>query len=156
MINVLFICHGNICRSPMAEFIFKDMVEKRGLADNFTIESCATSTEEIGRSLHPGARAKLDQMGIPHQRRRARRLTKKDYEDFDYLLCMDEWNVRNTRRIIRKDPDDKVHMLLEYAGQRREIADPWYTDNFDETYDDLILGCEAFLQYLKENRQLSF
>ena len=95
-----------------------------------------------------GAKRKLDEMGIPNERRRARQLTRQDYDRFDYLLCMDEWNVRNIMRIIKKDPENKVHMLLEYAGERREIADPWYTGNFDETYDDLTKGCTAFLEYL--------
>lgn len=148
MIKVLAICHGNICRSPMCEFILKDMIRKKGREDEFYIESCATSTEEIGRSLHPGAKRKLDEMGIPNERRRARQLTRQDYDKFDYLLCMDEWNVRNIMRIIIKDPEKKVHMLLEYAGEQREIADPWYTGNFDETYDDLTRGCTAFLRYL--------
>ena len=148
MIKVLAICHGNICRSPMCEFILKDMIRKKGREDEFYIESCATSTEEIGRSLHPGAKRNLDEMGIPNERRRARQLTRQDYDRFDYLLCMDEWNVRNIMRIIKKDPENKVHMLLEYAGERREIADPWYTGNFDETYDDLTKGCTAFLEYL--------
>lgn len=148
MIKVLAICHGNICRSPMCEFILKDMIRKKGREDEFYIESCATSTEEIGRSLHPGAKRKLDERGIPNERRRARQLTRQDYDKFDYLLCMDEWNVRNIMRIIKKDPEKKVHMLLEYAGERREIADPWYTGNFDETYDDLTRGCTAFLRYL--------
>ena len=148
MIRVLAICHGNICRSPMCEFILKDMIRQKGLEDEFYIESCATSTEEIGRSLHSGAKRKLDEMGIPNERRRARQLTREDYDAFDYLICMDEWNVRNIMRIIRRDPENKVHMLLEYAGERREIADPWYTGNFDETYEDLIRGCTGFLQYL--------
>ena len=132
----------------MCEFILKDMIRKKGREDEFYIESCATSTEEIGRSLHPGAKRKLDEMGIPNERRRARQLTRQDYDRFDYLLCMDDWNVRNIMRIIKKDPENKVHMLLEYAGERREIADPWYTSNFDETYDDLTKGCTAFLEYL--------
>lgn len=102
MIKVLAICHGNICRSPMCEFILKDMIRKKGREDEFYIESCATSTEEIGRSLHPGAKRKLDEMGIPNERRRARQLTRQDYDKFDYLLCMDEWNVRNIMRIIKK------------------------------------------------------
>ena len=148
MIRVLAICHGNICRSPMCEFILKDMIRQKGLEDEFYIESCATSTEEIGRSLHPGAKRKLDEMGIPNERRRARQLTREDYDAFDYLICMDEWNVRNIMRIIRRDPENKVHMLLEYAGERREIADPRYTSNFVETYEDLIRGCTGFLQYL--------
>ena len=132
----------------MCEFILKDMIRQKGLEDEFYIESCATSTEEIGRSLQPGAKRKLDEMGIPNERRRARQLTREDYDAFDYLICMDEWNVRNIMRIIRRDPENKVHMLLEYAGERREIADPWYTGNFDETYEDLIRGCTGFLQYL--------
>lgn len=154
MINILFICHGNICRSPMGEFLLKHLTKEEGISSQFHIESCATSTEEIGRSLHPGAKAKLDAMGIPNQRRQARQLTRQDYDQFDYLLCMDEWNVRNSMRILRKDPEQKVHMLLEYAGQHREIADPWYTGNFDETYDDLLTGCKAFLAYLKENDEI--
>lgn len=154
MLRVLFVCHGNICRSPMGEFLLKYLTKEEGISDQFYIESCATSTEEIGRSLHPGAKAKLDEMGIPNHRRQARQLTRQDYDRFDYLLCMDEWNIRNSMRILRKDPEHKVHMLLEYAGQHREIADPWYTGNFDETYDDLMVGCKAFLTYLKENQKI--
>ncbi|MBQ9156946.1 MAG: low molecular weight phosphotyrosine protein phosphatase [Eubacterium sp.] len=148
MINVLFICHGNICRSPMGEFILKDMVKKRGAADDFIIASCATSTEEIGRDLHPGAKRKLKEMGIPFSRRQARQITRRDYEDYDYLLCMDRANIRNTLRRIKDDPEDKLHMLLEYAGKNRDIADPWYTGDFDPTYEDLVEGCQAFLEYL--------
>ena len=135
MIKVLFICHGNICRSPMGEFILKDMVKKRGLEDSFQISSCATSREEIGNPMHPGARAKLDAMEIPHTKRQARQLTKQDYEVYDYLLCMDKWNINNVKRIINHDPKHKVHLLLEFAGKKRDIADPWYTGNFDETYE---------------------
>lgn len=148
MIKVLFICHGNICRSPMGEFILKDMVKKKGLEDSFQIASCATSREEIGNSLHPGAVRKLDEMGIPHRRRQAVQLTREDYDTYDYLLCMDRWNVNNVQRIIRHDPKHKVYMLLEFAGTKRDIADPWYTGNFDETYDDLVKGCKAFLEEL--------
>ena len=148
MIKVLMICHGNICRSPMAEFILKDMVKKKGMEDSFLIASCATSREEIGNSLHPGARAKLDEMGIPHKKRAAVQLTKEDYTTYDYLLCMDQWNIINVKRIIGHDPKHKVHLLLEYAGVKRDIADPWYTGNFDVTYDDIVQGCEAFLEEL--------
>ena len=128
MIKVLMICHGNICRSPMAEFILKDMVKKKGMENSFLIASCATSREEIGNSLHPGARAK----------RAAVQLTKEDYTTYDYLLCMDQWNINNVKRIIGHDPKHKVHLLLEYAGVKRDIADPWYTGNFDVTYDDIV------------------
>ncbi len=148
MIKVLFICHGNICRSPMAEFILKEMVKEKGLEDSFQIASCATSREEIGNSLHPGAVAKLDEMGIPHHRRKAVQLKKEDYDRYDYLLCMDRWNINNIRRMIPYDPNHKIHMLLEYAGVKRDIADPWYTGNFDETYEDLIWGCQSFLEEL--------
>ena len=161
MIKVLMICHGNICRSPMAEFILKDMVKKKGMENSFLIASCATSREEIGNSLHPGARAKLDEMGIPHKKRAAVQLTKEDYTTYDYLLCMDQWNINNVKRIIGHDPKHKVHLLLEYAGVKRDIADPWYTGcfvfismrntytgNFDVTYDDIVQGCEAFLEEL--------
>lgn len=148
MIKVMFICHGNICRSPMGEFILKDMVKKRGLEDSFQIASCATSREEIGNSIHPGAKAKLDEMGIPHMKRQAVQLTKQDYDTYDYLLCMDKWNINNVKRIIGHDPKHKVHLLMEFAGTKRDIADPWYTGNFDETYEDLIQGCEAFLEEL--------
>ena len=103
---------------------------------------------DSGNSLHPGARAKLDEMGIPHKKRAAVQLTKEDYTTYDYLLCMDQWNINNVKRIIGHDPKHKVHLLLEYAGVKRDIADPWYTGNFDVTYDDIVQGCEAFLEEL--------
>ncbi len=148
MIRVLFICHGNICRSPMAEFVFKDMVAKAGLSDKFHIESAATSNEEIGNPVHYGTREKLASLGISCAGKTARRMTKKDYESYDYLLAMDKNNVRNIMRIIGNDPGNKVHLLLEYAGSARDIADPWYTGNFDVTYDDILEGCSAFLKYV--------
>ncbi len=152
MINVLFICHGNICRSPMAEFVFKDMVKKEGLSESFHIESAATSNEEIGNPVHYGTREKLKPLGISVSGKTARRMTKKDYEKYDYLLAMDKNNIRNIMRIIDKDPDDKVHLLLEYTGSTRDIADPWYTGNFDVTYDNILEGCTAFLSYLKQTK----
>ncbi len=155
MIKVLFICHGNICRSPMAEYVMKDMVRKAGCEAEFEIASAATSREEIGNDIHRGTKAKLREQGIAFEKRQARQVTKKDYEDFDYLILMDRENKRGLSRIISADPYNKVHMLLGFAGKDRDIADPWYTGNFDETYDDVVAGCQAFLQSLaKQNLQL--
>ena len=148
MIKVLFICHGNICRSPMAEFLLKDMIKKEGLADRFVIASAGTSREEIGNPVHQGTRKKLAQDHISAAGKYAVQLTKEDYTTYDYLLCMDQWNINNVKRIIGHDPKHKVHLLLEYAGVKRDIADPWYTGNFDVTYDDIVQGCEAFLEEL--------
>ena len=151
MIKVLFVCHGNICRSPMAEFVLKDMTEKRGIADQFQIASAATSTEEIGNPVHYGTRNKLKQYGISTSGKYAVQLTKKDYQKYDYILGMDQWNIRNISRIVRTDPEQKVHLLLDYTDDPRDIADPWYTGNFDRTYDDIVEGCTAFLAYLSKN-----
>lgn len=150
MTKILFICHGNICRSPMAEFVFKDMVKKAGLENEFIIDSAATSTEEIGNPMHYGTRTKLRQMNIPFTDHRARQITIDDYNDWDLLICMDRNNLRNMQRILGEDTDDKMHFLLEYAGLNRDIADPWYTDNFDETYDDVVLGCRGLLKKFQE------
>ena len=154
MIKVLFICHGNICRSPMAEFVFKDMVKKQYLDNKFHIESAATSREEIGNDVHHGTRRKLAEVGIPVERRKARQVTKADYDSYDYLLLMDEWNHRNLMRIIGSDNENKVHGLLDFSKKPRDIADPWYTGNFDITYDDVVEGCETFLEYLKEKGEI--
>lgn len=148
MIKVIFLCHGNICRSTMVEFVFKDMVAKAGLGDSFYIESAATSREEIGNDTHYGTKRKLDEVGIPYTKRKARQVTKQDYIDFDYLIIMDQENRRGLNRIINGDPEGKVFKLLDFAGLDRDIADPWYTGNFDDTYDDVVLGCEALLQKL--------
>lgn len=148
MIKILFICHGNICRSPMAEFVMKDLVEKCGKSDDFLIESRATSTEEIGNPVHQGTRRKLAEHGISCSGKRAVQLRKSDYEKYDLLICMDDWNVRNTLRIIVSDPQNKVRKLLSFAGESGDIADPWYTGNFDETYDDVLRGCTALLEKL--------
>ena len=148
MIKVLFICHGNICRSTMAEFVFKDMASKAGKDDDFYIESAATSREEIGSDTHPGTKKKLSENGIPFTRRKARQLTKRDYEAFDYIIGMDDANVRNIMNICGGDPEGKVFKLLDFAGKDRSIADPWYTGNFDETYDDVTEGCEALMRSL--------
>lgn len=148
MIRVLFCCHGNICRSTMAEFVFKDMASKAGKDDDFYIESAATSREEIGSDTHPGTKKKLSENGIPFTRRKARQLTKRDYEAFDYIIGMDDANVRNIMNICGGDPEGKVFKLLDFAGKDRSIADPWYTGNFDETYDDVTEGCEALMRSL--------
>lgn len=154
MIKVLFICHGNICRSPMAEFVLKDMVKKRGIADRFYIASAATSTEEIGNPVHYGTRNKLNACGISTAGKYAVQMKKADYEKYDYLLGMDQWNIRNMKRIAGKDPEHKIHMLLDFSKEPRAIADPWYTGNFDVTYDDIVEGCEAFLEFLEKEHRL--
>ena len=148
MIKILFICHGNICRSPMAEFVFKDMVHKAGRDSEFLIESAATSTEEIGNDIHHGTREKLRKEGIPFTRRAARQITARDYDYYDYLVAMDEENLYYMNRRWNNDPDNKIRLLLEFAGKNREIADPWYTGNFDRTYLDVVEGCEAMLAAL--------
>ena len=152
MIKILFICHGNICRSPMAEFVMRDMVTKRGLGGQFYIASSATSREEIGNPVHPGTRKKLKELGISTSGKYAVQLKKKDYQEYDYLIGMDEWNIRNILRIVGSDPQGKVHKLLEFAGSGRDIADPWYTGNFEVTYEDIREGCEGLLSHiLREN-----
>ena len=139
---------GKVCRSPMAEFVFKDMVKKSGCADQFYIASAATSTEEIGNPVHRGTRQKLKEFGISTEGKYAVQLRKSDYEKYDYLIGMDTANIRNMNRIAGGDPEGKIYKLMSFAGVSRDIADPWYTGNFDETYDDIVEGCEAFLKYL--------
>ena len=149
MINILFICHGNICRSTMAEFYMKHIVAKAGLSDSIYIESAATSCEEIGNDTHYGTKQKLDEMGIPHTRRKARQVTVDDYHNFDYLIIMDENNARNLHRIIGDDVDSKVYKAMCFVGESRDVKDPWYTGNFDETYEDVSRSCDALLELLK-------
>ena len=151
MIKVLFVCHGNICRSPMAEFIMKNLVEERGLSSDFYIASAATSTEEIGSRVHHGTAAILDRLGIDYSGKRARQMTKKDYQDYDMLIGMDEWNMRNMNRIAGGDPEGKLHLLLDFTDRPGDVADPWYTRNFEVTYRDIMDGCEGLLRYLEEN-----
>ncbi len=148
MIKILFICHGNICRSTMAESVLSHMVSQRGLSNDFHIASAATSREEIGNPPHHGTVRKLREEGIPVIPHRAVQMTKKDYEAYDYLIGMDDWNIRNMQRITGGDPEQKICKLLEFAGSRRDIADPWYTGNFDVTYANIIEGCEALLEKL--------
>ena len=148
MIKILFICHGNICRSPMAEFVMKDIVNKAGMTDKFLIASCATSTEEIGNPVHYGTKRKLAEVGISCEGKRAVQLTKKDYDEYDMLIAMDEMNIRNIMRIIKSDPKNKVSLLLAHSDENRSIADPWYTGNFDNTYNDILKGCTALFEEL--------
>ena len=151
MVKILFVCHGNICRSPMGEFILKDLAAKAGLADRFQIESAATSTEEIGNPVYPPARRKLAQHGIDCAGKTARQLTADDYGRFDLLLGMDRANIRNMTHICGGDPQGKIHLLMEYAGHPgREVADPWYTGDFDAAWDDVLAGCQGLLRKIEE------
>jgi len=145
--KVLFVCHGNICRSPMAEFILKALVKARGLEDRFHIESAAVSTEEIGNPIYPPAKRCLQQHGVWFSPdKRARQVTKADYDRFDRIICMDASNLRLIRRIIPSDPEGKIHLMMSYTGVGRDVADPWYTGDFEETFQDLLVACEAMLQ----------
>ncbi|MCR5350356.1 MAG: low molecular weight phosphotyrosine protein phosphatase [Acholeplasmatales bacterium] len=153
MVNVLFVCHGNICRSPMAEFLFKYKVDKLGVADKFHIESRATSTEEIGNPIHRGAKRILDKFNIDYSKKRAMQITLNDYNKYDYIIIMEQYNRYNIERRI-KDTNNKIHLLLEYTDLKRDIADPWYTGNFDETYDDIMVGLDGFYNFLKETKQI--
>ena len=146
MIRVMFVCHGNICRSTMAQCVLNYMVQKKNLGDEFVIESSATSTEEIGNPIHRGTVNKLNEVGIKVLNHRAVQLKKSDLEKYDYFIAMDSANVRNMRRILGDEAN--IHLLLEYAGIERDIADPWYTGNFDKTYEDVVLGLDGFLKYL--------
>lgn len=149
LVRILFVCHGNICRSTMAEFVMKDLVERRGLADRFVIESAATSTEELGSPVYPGTRAILEREGIDCSGKRARQMRRDDYDRFDLLIGMDEANIRNMIRIVGDDPAGKVHKMLEFAGSEADIADPWYTRDFETTYDDVLAACTGLLAWLK-------
>ena len=146
MIKILFVCHGNICRSTMAQCMLQQKVKERAMPERFIIDSRATSTEEIGNPPHPGAVRKLKEKGIPVIPHRASQITWQDYEDFDYIIGMDSWNIRNLHRMLHGDPDGKVYKMLTFAGSDRDIADPWYTHDFEATYRDLEEGCEAFLE----------
>ena len=149
--KILFVCHGNICRSPMAEFVMKNLVRRAGLEGEFTIESAATSTEEIGNPVYPPARRKLAEHGIGCEGKTARQLTRADYGRFDLLIGMDSANQRNMNRVCGGDPDGKIHLLLDYTGRPGDVADPWYTGDFDATWRDVDEGCRALLAALGED-----
>ena len=150
MIYILFVCHGNVCRSPMAEFIFKDMAEKRGIAHRVTVASCATSTEEIwggvGNPVYPPARDELRRHGLSCEGKRAVQLKPADYGKYDYLIGMDGRNLTNMRRILGGDPEGKLSLLMDYTAHPGDVADPWYTDRFDVAYRDIYEGCEGLLK----------
>lgn len=158
MIRVLFICHGNICRSTMAQSIFAHLIRQAGLEDGFEIDSAATSREEIGNPPHYGTRNKLRQVQIPLTAHHARQMTRQDYAKFDFLIGMDSANIRNMTRIAGGDEDHKIYKMLSFAGYEkthqlsaaRDVADPWYTGDFDATYDDILRGCGGLLAYLQE------
>ena len=146
MIKILFVCHGNICRSPMAEFVMKDLVKKAGLEGQFQIASAATSTEEIGNPVYPPARRKLAEHGISCAGKTARQLTRADYARYDLLIGMDRANIRNMNRICGGDPEGKIKLLLDFTDRPGDVADPWYTGNFDTTWRDVLEGCQKLLE----------
>lgn len=148
MKKIMFVCHGNICRSPMAEFVFKDLVKKAGREREFEVDSSATSREEIGNDIYPPARRKLIEKGIPFCSHYARQITKPEYDDWDLFVCMDTANVRNLLRIFGTDSKNKVKKLLDYTLRGGDVADPWYTGNFEITYTDVLDGCMKLLETL--------
>lgn len=148
MKRILFVCHGNICRSPMAEFVMKNLVAESRRSDEFYIESAATSTEEIGNSVYPPARRKLAEHGISCQGKTARQLTRGDYDRFDLLIGMDSANLRNMKRMCGGDPEGKISLLMDYTRRPGDVADPWYTGDFEATWRDVLEGCEALLRQL--------
>lgn len=148
MKNILFVCHGNICRSTMAEFVMKDLVRKAGREEEFHIQSAATHRDEIGSDTHYGTKEILKLKGVPFTSRHAVQMVKADYEKYDLIIGMDSENMTYIKRIIGEDTKNKVHLLLSFAGEKRSVADPWYTGDFDKTYDDVVKGCTALLQGL--------
>ena len=151
MIKIMFVCHGNICRSTMAEFVMKDLVRRAGLADKFIINSSATSREEIGSDIHYGTKAKLREKGIPYTKRKAVQMTKADYDMYDYIIVMDNNNLYNLKYIIGEDTEHKVYKMMSFVG---DVKDPWYTGNFDETFVDIDRGCRALLMQIENNANI--
>ena len=149
-VRLLFVCHGNICRSPMAEFVMRDLLAKAGLENRVEVASAATSTEELNNPVHPGTRRKLAEVGIRCDGKRARQLKRSDYDDYDMLIGMDEFNMRNMRRMLGGDPQGKLVKLLCLCGETADVADPWWSGDFDSTYRDVLRGCKALLNLLCE------
>ena len=147
--SILFVCHGNICRSPMAEFVMKELLRKEGLDGLVSVESAATSTEEIGNAVYPPARRKLAEHGIGCEGKTARQMTSRDYDRFDLLIGMDSWNLRNMRRICGGDPEGKIRLLMDFTDRPGDVADPWYTRDFEATWHDVLLGCTALLKEIR-------
>ena len=154
MTKILFVCHGNICRSPMAEFVMKDLVKKAGLEAEFHIESAATSTEEIGNPVYPPARRKLAEHGIGCDGKTARQLRNEDYDQYDLLIGMDRANLRNMHRICGGDFDGKTHLLMEFTDRLGDVADPWYTEDFESTWRDVLEGCIGLLEWLIQQQKI--
>ena len=152
MIKVLFVCLGNICRSPMAEMVFKDMVNKKGLSNEFFIDSAATSTEAVGEGIHHGTRNILKEKQIPFTQHISRQITKRDYNKFDYIIGMEQRNINNILKIIGEDKGNKVYRLLDFLEKPRDIADPWYTGDFETTYNDVEEGCRKLLEYILKEK----
>lgn len=149
MTAILFLCHGNICRSPMAEFVMKDKVVRAGLTEQIHVESAALHTDEIGSDIHHGTREMLERFDIPFAPRAAHLAKAADYDRFDYIIGMDEYNRRDMMRLFKGDPQEKCSLLLDWPGWSRDVADPWYTGDFDTTFDDVDAGCTALLEHLK-------
>lgn len=156
MIKVLFVCHGNICRSPMAEFLFKDYVAKKGLSEEFYIESAATSSEELGNPVHPGTRRILARYGIDCSQKRARKIKYSDYDEFDYIVFMDRSNLMRLYGMFQGKSMDKIILMLKYTSNPRDVADPWYTGDFEKTYDDIMEGIEGLFKEIYVKRSDSY
>ena len=150
MVKILFVCHGNICRSPMAEFVMKDLVNQKGISDKFEIASAATSTEEIGNPVYPPAKRKLAEHGLTCDGKTARQMTKADYSYYDYIIAMDRYNLKNMTCFTGGDPDKKVSLLMEFTSRPGDVADPWYTGDFDATWNDVYEGCSGVLRYIED------
>ena len=150
MKKILFVCLGNICRSPMAVFIFRDLTKKQGLEKKYSVSSAGTSSEEAGNNMHYGAKDKLNEKEIPYSKHKARQLRREDYNEYDYIIGMESYNIRNILRIVGDDKKNKVYRLLDFTNNPRDIADPWYTGNFEITYNDIVEGCKEFLKYLEK------
>lgn len=154
MVNILFICHGNICRSTMAEFYMRHIIQQQGLNDAIQVASAATSREEIGNDTHWGTKQKLTEQGIPFTKRQAVQVTPQDYQDYDYLIVMDDNNIRNLQRIIGDDVAHKVYKAMQFAGQTRDVKDPWYTGDFDATFADVKASCNSLLRWICEKHHM--